>query len=100
MDYFKNFLGKRSIIGIRFRYYAVQLGRCSGESEVLPDGGGEGDSPMLSLRESVDATERAAIVGALERADGSRRKAAALLGVARTTLDSKLKKHGLARLPV
>ena len=46
-------------------------------------------------RESEPADERAAIVAALEEADGVRTRAAELLGMGRTTLWRKMKQYGL-----
>lgn len=47
------------------------------------------------LSEIKNAAERRAIQGALHDADGQLQKAAALLGVSRTTLWEKMRRHGL-----
>jgi transcriptional regulator with GAF, ATPase, and Fis domain len=51
------------------------------------------DSSSLDLRSALEALERKLIERALQRADGNRTEAAALLGLNRTTLVEKLRKH-------
>jgi two-component system, NtrC family, response regulator AtoC len=53
-------------------------------------------SVSLNLREAVERVEREMIELALERANGNRTEAAALLGLNRTTLVEKLKKSSVA----
>lgn len=72
------------------------------ESEMLAprlrEPSGEGMAAAagsLRLRDRVAATERRVISEALERAGGSRRQAARLLGIARSTLARKLRELGL-----
>src|SRR5207249_12210833 len=51
------------------------------------------DDASLDLRSALEALERRLIERALQRADGNRTEAAALLGLNRTTLVEKLRKH-------
>jgi DNA-binding NtrC family response regulator len=51
------------------------------------------DDASLDLRSALEALERKLIERALQRADGNRTEAAALLGLNRTTLVEKLRKH-------
>jgi transcriptional regulator with GAF, ATPase, and Fis domain len=51
------------------------------------------DDSSLDLRSALEALERKLIERALQRADGNRTEAAALLGLNRTTLVEKLRKH-------
>jgi len=64
-----------------------------------PDGaggaGGAGGAPGATLRETLDAAERAAIVAALSQAGGNRREAATRLGVSLRTLFYKIARHGI-----
>ncbi len=55
---------------------------------AIPSGG-------LDLNETLENVERRLIVDALERTSGNRKRAAALLGLRRTTLVEKLKRLGL-----
>jgi DNA-binding NtrC family response regulator len=48
----------------------------------------------LNLRARLDEVERRVIEAALDRAEGNRTEAAALLGLNRTTLVEKLRKLG------
>ena len=48
-----------------------------------------------TLRETLDAAERAAIAAALAAAGGNRREAATRLGVSLRTLFYKIARHGL-----
>lgn len=48
----------------------------------------------LDLRKAIDSVERQLIDEALERTGGNRTEAAALLGLNRTTLVEKIRKHG------
>ncbi|MBL8915383.1 MAG: sigma-54-dependent Fis family transcriptional regulator [Archangium sp.] len=50
---------------------------------------------VKSLREAVAEAERAAVVAALEAADGNKAEAARLLGVSYKTLFNKLHEHGI-----
>jgi transcriptional regulator with PAS, ATPase and Fis domain len=52
-----------------------------------------GDDSSLDLRSALEALERQLIERALARAEGNRTEAAALLGLNRTTLVEKLRKH-------
>lgn len=53
------------------------------------------DVPVGPLKQLMENTERNAIVGALARTGNNRGKAAVLLGIHRTGLYQKMKKHGL-----
>lgn len=66
---------------------------------MVPALDGPGAAPTgagLPLHSSVAETERRTLQQALERARGSRTAAARLLGIHRSTLYDKLRKHGLA----
>jgi two-component system C4-dicarboxylate transport response regulator DctD len=52
-------------------------------------------SGPLSLAEAVDAFERALIVVALSGHDGHLTRTAEALGIAKSTLHDKMRKHGL-----
>ena len=52
-------------------------------------------SPQHSLREALEAPERRILVEALELNGWSRQRTAAMLGINRTTLFNKMRKHGL-----
>ena len=54
-----------------------------------------GESPLATLREARDAAERRQIERALKETGGQIQKAAALLGIARTTLWEKMRRLGL-----
>ncbi len=59
---------------------------------------GKQDAELREGRYRADAAsddERAAIISALEKADGVRTRAADLLGMGRTTLWRKMKQYGL-----
>ena len=56
---------------------------------------GTGHQP--SLKETVEDAERAAILGALDQADGAIGEAAETLGISRKNLWEKMKRHGIAR---
>jgi transcriptional regulator of acetoin/glycerol metabolism len=47
----------------------------------------------------LDRSERSILESALERTRGRRQEAAALLGINRTTLFNKMRKHGLLDAP-
>ncbi len=57
--------------------------------------GGHGETEELTLKERVDAFERAVVADALQRADGNQSEAARLLRTSRATLQYKLKTLGL-----
>lgn len=61
----------------------------------MPEGTPEPLAPGRTLRDLLDAYERALIVSALEATGGNQRRAAARLGVLPTTLHEKLKRLGL-----
>ncbi|MBN2494923.1 MAG: Fis family transcriptional regulator [Deltaproteobacteria bacterium] len=61
---------------------------------VLLDGLGPHRAPDL-MRRIVDEVERVLIEEALERAGGSRKEAAAILGIHRNSLRSKIRRLGL-----
>ncbi|MDP6989475.1 MAG: sigma-54 dependent transcriptional regulator [Planctomycetota bacterium] len=67
--------------------------RATGASGATPDPGPP-ETPT-TLREAVEATERAVLLACLRRHRGSRKHAASELGVNRTTLFNKMRKHGL-----
>jgi DNA-binding NtrC family response regulator len=52
---------------------------------------------VRSERERRDRDERSALENALTATGGNRAEAARLLGMARSTLVSRLKKHGMLR---
>ncbi len=56
--------------------------------------GGLNLETSLDLRKAIDSVERQLIDEALERTGGNRTEAAALLGLNRTTLVEKIRKHG------
>ena len=56
-------------------------------------GGGSGSDLQLNLKAAINDVERRLIREALDRANGNRAEAAALLGLNRTTLIEKLRKH-------
>ncbi len=53
-----------------------------------------------SLRDPVDATERAALVAALEAVDGNQSKAARALGITRRAMIYRMERHGLKPRPM
>ncbi len=65
------------------------------EGEPAPAPGAEGAAEGLSLREQVEAFERALIARALASAHGNQSEAARRLGTSRVTLIDKIKKYGL-----
>lgn len=56
---------------------------------------GLGAEPAGSLKQLVDDYERRLILEALERFDGNQRRAAAELRCLPTTLNEKMRRHGL-----
>ncbi len=60
-----------------------------------PEGRGGPSGHEERYRAPIEADERAAIVAALEEADGSRSRAAELLGMSRTTLWRRMSEFGL-----
>jgi anaerobic nitric oxide reductase transcription regulator len=58
-----------------------------------PGPGAVGNDSSLDLRSALEALERQLIERAMRRAEGNRTEAAALLGLNRTTLVEKLRKH-------
>jgi two-component system, NtrC family, response regulator HydG len=76
----------------------IQDGMITADDLLPPAAVAMGDVPRTggrSLAESVDAAERSAIEGALRESDGSREKAADLLGVSPTTLWRKMTRLGI-----
>ncbi len=57
----------------------------------------EAPDPGLPLPDAVEVYEKGVILGALAESDGVVARAAARLGISRTNLHNKLRKHGLAR---
>ncbi len=57
----------------------------------------QGEQDVASLRDTLDAAERAHISRALQSCAGSRTRAAARLGISLRSLQYKLKRHGLTR---
>ncbi|MBL8860668.1 MAG: sigma-54-dependent Fis family transcriptional regulator [Planctomycetes bacterium] len=55
--------------------------------------------PGRTLKELLEEPEREILVAALEHCSGSRKEAAALLGIDRTTLFNKMRRHGLMAFP-
>ncbi|MBX2856707.1 MAG: sigma-54 dependent transcriptional regulator [Rhodobacteraceae bacterium] len=65
-------------------------------SDLFPPSRGRTPGPITAPLAAIrDAAERRAIQGALRDADGHMQEAATLLGVSRTTLWEKVKRHGL-----
>lgn len=62
-----------------------------------PARGGEAPSPGGSLRSAIDASERAALVEALEESGWNVVRAAGRLGVSRMTLYRRMQWHGISR---
>jgi transcriptional regulator with PAS, ATPase and Fis domain len=54
---------------------------------------------VAPIREVQTDAEKAAIVGALKRTGNNKARAAALLGIHRTLLYKKMKKHGIPLAP-
>jgi DNA-binding NtrC family response regulator len=52
-------------------------------------------SPFMTLKRALEGPEQRIIASALERCAGHRQKAAAMLGINRTTLFNKMRKYGL-----
>ena len=65
------------------------------ENGSPPFAGAEGPAPAQALASTVEAFERALIAEALRRHGGSLARSAEALGVAKTTLHDKIRKHGL-----
>lgn len=63
--------------------------------EAILNSGKQVGSDFLSLKDEVEALERARITEALELCGHSKRKAAAYLGVSRTGLYTKMRKYGM-----
>jgi DNA-binding NtrC family response regulator len=63
------------------------------------DKGGGGISPAAVPAGSLEAIERASILKALDQTGWNKQAAAALLGLRRPTLYSKLRKHGIPQRP-
>jgi DNA-binding NtrC family response regulator len=80
---------------------AEDLGR-----ELLPAGQPPGPQgtlpqpPLGPLKEGLEGPERALIARALDASGGSRTRAAALLGINRTTLFNKMRKYDLLGTPI
>lgn len=66
----------------------------SSEREPDPD-----QAPILPLKQALEAPEKRIILRALNACDGHRQRAAALLGVNRTTLFNKMRKYDLLGPP-
>jgi transcriptional regulator with PAS, ATPase and Fis domain len=54
-------------------------------------------APTSNLRDEREAAEKRAVLDALDKTDGNQTKAAALLGVSRRTLVSRLQEYGLTK---
>jgi DNA-binding NtrC family response regulator len=59
----------------------------------------DGEATQLNLHEQVQEFEAALIRSALERTGGRQRRAARLLGVKVTTLNTKIKRHKITVSP-
>ncbi len=77
------------VIGLAHLPAAIQRGLAAAAATSAP--------PDAGLRGEVDAFERARIVAALEQCSGNQTRAAALLGISRRTLLSRLDAYGLPR---
>ncbi|NLP04969.1 sigma-54-dependent Fis family transcriptional regulator [Candidatus Fermentibacteria bacterium] len=78
---------------LRAEDFPVRLG---GSTDIPPDlGGREGEA--VDLQDLLERIERYYIISALKRAGGVRSRAAALLGMKRTTLLARMKSLGLVR---
>ena len=56
----------------------------------------ESTGPVVHLKELLERTEKQAVIHALEHADNNRVEAAKLLGIHRSGLYQKMKKHGIS----
>jgi transcriptional regulator with GAF, ATPase, and Fis domain len=64
--------------------------------EATLPGVSAGDGGDCHLRKNIDAAEKLLVIKALERADGRKKEAAALLGIDPRNLAYYLRKHGLS----
>ena len=71
-------------------------GRASDTPNKVGDDPGTLGGDARTLKERVDAFERALLVEALRETSGNRTEAARRLGIGRATLHEKLHKYGLA----
>jgi DNA-binding NtrC family response regulator len=70
-------------------------------ARATPTSGADADlfQPGRSLKELLEGPEREILRSALEHCAGSRKEAARLLGIDRTTLFNKMRRHGLMAFP-
>ena len=61
---------------------------------ALPEGLGADGQPV-PLKEALGAAEKQILERALEHCDGNRERTARLLGINRSTLFAKLRRHGV-----
>ena len=101
----RNVVERAAIVAERLQIQAddLDLARSTGRPPAAwrsTDGGknGELDAPLASAREdAVAAFERERILDALARSAQSPTRAAALLGIARSTLWEKMRRYGIKR---
>ena len=72
----------------------LDAGQPPGSQARLPE------APLGPLKEGLEGPERALITRALAATGGSRTRAAALLGINRTTLFNKMRKYDLLGTPI
>jgi DNA-binding NtrC family response regulator len=78
------------------RVQVIELSDHATVADVLPEGGGDGDQPVVYRPGMTMAeVEKAAIEAALREYRGNRRKAAEVLGIGERTLYRKIKAYRL-----
>ena len=88
----------RELRNVLERAVILAGGKPIGPAHILipgtgPDAGGGGLSSLIG-RKSLEEIEKSLIEMALEKAGGNKSRAAALLGITRRTLYSRMEKHG------
>ncbi len=77
----------------------ADLGEDFATAAPIPAAGADLFQPGRSLKELLEGPEREILRRALEHCSGSRKEAANLLGIDRTTLFNKMRRHGLMAFP-